>query len=37
MVKGLKKMRLCPDCAGALENKDLEKAVLAILADPLKV
>jgi len=37
MVKGLKKMRLCPECAGALENKDLEKAVVAILEDPLKL
>jgi hypothetical protein len=37
MVKGLKKMRLCPSCSEAIENKDLKKAVLAILADPLKV
>src|ERR1043166_1865641 len=37
IVKGLKRMRLCRNCATGIENKDLKKAVLAILADPLKV
>lgn len=37
MIKGMKRMRLCPSCARGIENEDLKKAVLAILADPLKV
>jgi hypothetical protein len=37
MVKGLKKMRLCSSCAKSIENKDLKRSVLAILADPLRV
>ena len=37
MIKGMKRMRLCRNCANAVENADLKKAVLAILGDPLKV
>jgi hypothetical protein len=37
MIKGMKKMKLCRDCAKAVENEELKSAVLAILADPLKV
>jgi hypothetical protein len=37
MVKGMKRMRLCRNCARSVENVDLKKAVLAILADPIKV
>lgn len=36
-IKGLKKMTLCSECTIGIENQDLKKAVLAILADPLKV
>lgn len=37
MIKGMKRMRLCRNCAKSVENVDLKKAVLAILADPITV
>lgn len=37
MIKGMKRMRLCRSCAKRIENEDLKKAVLAMLADPLRV
>src|ERR1041384_3413517 len=37
MIKGMKRMRLCPSCSKELENEELKKAALAILADPLRV
>jgi TIR domain len=37
MIKGMKRMELCSSCARGIENEDLKRAVLAILADPLKV
>lgn len=37
MMKGMKKMRLCASCTKGVENEGLKKAVLAILADPLRV
>lgn len=37
MIKGMKRMRLCRSCTKAVENADLKKAVLAILADPIRV
>jgi hypothetical protein len=37
MMKGMKKMRLCANCLEGVGNEDLKKAVLTILADPLKV
>jgi hypothetical protein len=37
MIKGMKKMRLCANCTEGIENEELKDAVLAILANPLKV
>jgi hypothetical protein len=37
MMKGMKTMRLCASCTKGVENEGLKKAVLAILADPLRV
>ncbi len=37
MIKGMKRMRLCRSCAKSVENADLKKAILAILADPIRV
>ena len=37
MIKGMKRLRLCRNCTRLVGNVDLKKAVLAILADPIKV
>lgn len=37
MVKGLKKMRLCPECLANVKNTKLKEAVQAILADEMIV
>jgi len=37
MIKGMKRMRLCVNCGNAIESADLKKAVLAVLANPIKV
>lgn len=35
MVKGLKKMRLCPECLANIKNTKFKEAVLAIIADEM--
>jgi len=37
MVKGLKEMKLCPECLARIEDANLKEAVQAILADEMKV
>ena len=37
MIKGLKEMKLCPECLARIEDANLKEAVQAILADEMKV
>ena len=37
MIRGLREMRLCPECAAEVTNENLRKAIKSILTDNVKV